>query len=375
MSTRVITVRASDDFAAAAAEAAEALSAGHLVGFATETVYGLGALATNREAMRRLRAIKSRPDGPFSVHLATPSDVKKYVAEISPRARWLMRRAWPGPATLLLATGGKLADEKLHARKGLFEELTVDGTIGLRCPDEPITQQMLAMVDGPVVAPSANLAGAASPKDAADVLHNLGGKIDLLVDSGPAKYGKDSSIVRIDGNDWTCLREGVYDERMLEQMMRRKIAFVCTGNTCRSPIAAGLAKKLLAERFGCKPGKLRSIGVEVVSAGLFAADGGHASPEAVQAAKLLKGVDISRHKSKKLTPELIKTCDMIFCMTSFHLEQVRRLAGATAATKNIYLLDSQREVPDPIGGGLEIYQETAGHIDRAIQQCMTEGIL
>ncbi|MCD4823557.1 MAG: threonylcarbamoyl-AMP synthase [Phycisphaerae bacterium] len=364
MGTRVITVRAAEDFSAAAAEGAAALQAGLLVGFATETVYGLGVLATDADALRRLRELKNRPTGPFGLYLADKSNIRRYVAEIPQRAAWLIERSWPGPVTVLLDTGGAFADDELHAAAGLFDVLTKDGVIGLRCPDEPVTRQMLAATKGPVIAASANPAGAPSPRNADEVLATLDGQIDLLIDSGPARYGKDSNMVLFNGQKYSCLRAGVFDEKKLEQMMTRKIAFVCTGNTCRSPIAAGLAKKLLAEQFNCAEDGLKDVGVEVISAGMFAAAGSGATNEAIKAAKGL-GADISRHVSKKMTAELIKTCDMVFCMTEFHLQEARRLAGGSDV--EIRLLDESLDVPDPIGGGLDVYSETAVHILRALE--------
>jgi L-threonylcarbamoyladenylate synthase len=374
MGTRVITVRPSEGSTAvgnAAREGAAALRAGKLVAFATETVYGLAALATEAEAMARLQKVKSRPDGPFSLHLAAAEGVGRYVADIPPRARWLMAKAWPGPVTLLLDTGGRLAEDALNRIPGLYRRLTSDGVIGLRCPDEPVARRMLAEIDGPVVAPSANPAGAPSPRCAEDVLQTLEGQIDLLIDSGPSRFGRDSSIVRVDGGGWTLLRKGVYDERMIGRCLRRKIGFVCTGNTCRSPLAAALGKKLLAERLGCPIGQLRANGVEVWSAGLFAATGVRATLEAVNAAKK-RGLDLSRHKSRKLTSDLIKSSDVVFCMTQTHLSEAKRLAGDSAA-KLCRLAD--RDLPDPLGGGDDVYNGAAEDIEQAIRRHMDLGVL
>ena len=374
MNTRVITVRSSrgNATAAAAKQGAEALKAGLLVAFATETVYGLGALATDRRAVARLRKLKSRPRGPFSVHVSGPDQVRRYVETIPPRAEWLMGKAWSGPVTLLLDTGGKFPDKKLQRVKGLYEELTSHDVIGLRCPDDPVAQRMLEQVPGAVIAPSANRRGGRSPRFAEDVLAALEGKIDLLIDSGPTRYGKDSSIVRIEGNDWKLMRQGVCDERMLGRYMRRKIAFVCTGNTCRSPMAAGLAKKHLAERFRCRVGQLRANGVEVLSAGLFASNSSRPTPEAVQAARQ-RGAYIARHKSRKITYDLIKSCDAVFCMTGLHVEGVKRLAGEAAGV--VFLLDKKQDIPDPIGGGQGTYEHTAEHIERALLGRIAEDTL
>jgi tRNA threonylcarbamoyl adenosine modification protein (Sua5/YciO/YrdC/YwlC family) len=371
MKTRVIKVRSDKDSPAAAAEAADALKQGLLVGFPTETVYGVAAAATSAAAMERLRELKSRPVRPFSVHIAQPQDAERYVRKVPAEARRLMTKGWPGPVTLLLPTGGELADPKLR-RAGLHEVLCRDDLIGLRCPEPPVTRTMLAAVDSPVVAPSANLAGRSSPRDPGEVLDSLDGRIDLLIDAGPTRYGKDSTIVRFDRDGWRIVRAGVYDERAVRGLLQRRILFVCTGNTCRSPIAAGLARKFLAERNGCEVSDLRKCGLEVLSAGLFAAEGGRASPEAVRAARELDA-DISRHRSRKVTTELINSADVILCMTSRHVAEICRMSPSAAGKTQ--RLDESADIVDPIGGGVEVYCRIAQNVQRALRNRLKEGLL
>lgn len=364
MSTRVLQVdRGKAGSVAKASEtAAEALRAGRLVGFATETVYGIAAVASRAETLARLRDLKSRPARPFSVHLGRPEDAFRYVRTVPLRAGWLMEQAWPGPVTLLLETGGELAEAGLGEVPGLHETLTHEGVIGLRCPDEPVAGAMLRAVAEPVVAPSANLAGEPSPRCAAEVLASLDGRIDLLIDSGPSRYGTDSSIVRFRGEDWEVLRAGVYDERMLDRMMRRKVAFVCTGNTCRSPLAEGLARKLAAERLGCDESELSQRGLEIVSAGLFAGPGASATPEARRAARGLGG-EISSHRSRRATVDMLQSCDRVYGMTAMH---VQAIVDMGVPPERVALLTGQDEVPDPIGGTDATYEQTARHIQASL---------
>lgn len=370
MATRVIKVPDDMDVASAAEQGAAALCQGLLVGFPTETVYGVAAVATLPKAMGRLRELKARPKRPFSVHLGRPQDAGRYVQPMPPAARRLIEKAWPGPVTLLVATGGSLADARLRRRAGLYERLCHEGVIGLRCPDEPVAQAMLCRLDQPVVAPSANRARGPSPRTAEDVLAALDGQIDLLIDAGPARYGRDSTVVRCQGRDWTVVREGVYGAAAIGRLMRRTVLFVCTGNTCRSPMAAGLAKKLLAERLGCKVRDLPRKGYKVLSAGAFGTDGARASPEAVKAAGEL-GADISRHRSRRLTKELIRRADLVFCMTDSHVETAVRLAPE--AKGKLRRLDPQGAVPDPIGGGAALYRRVARQIDKALRNALAEG--
>ena len=370
MSTRVIKVAGAKEIPSAARRGAKAIRAGKLVAFATETVYGLAAAADRPEAMERLREIKDRPNRPFTVHLPAPAAVARYVHPSPPEACRLISRAWPGPVTLLLETGGKLAEDGLD-RAGLHDVLCSGGVIGLRCPDEPTAAATLSAVSAPVVAASANLAGGPSPRTAADVLAALDGRIDLVIDSGPARLGADSTIVRFGPGGWEIVRSGPWDEQAVRKAIRRRIVFVCTGNTCRSPMAGGLAKRILAEMHGCRVGELRSRGIEVSTAGVFSGAGARATPQAVQAAKAL-GADISRHRSKPVSDELIGSADVVFCMTQGHVTQVRHAVPSAAG--KVKRLDSRRDISDPIGGGLEIYLQTARQIADAVRERLSKGI-
>lgn len=363
MSTRVIRVLNRKQATHAGREGASALKEGKLVGFPTETVYGVAACADNPKTMERLRELKSRPTRPFSVHLGSPADAGRYVRHMPAMAARLIERSWPGPLTLVVPTGGSLADERLQ-KAGLHDVLCQDGLIGLRCPAEASATAMLSAVDSPVVAPSANLAGAPSPYDAADVLSAFGGRIDLLIDAGRTRFARDSTIIECRGDRWKVLREGVLDAAAIRELLYRRFLFVCTGNTCRSPMAAALAKKVLAERRGQPWPQLRRSGMSVLSAGLSAAEGNPVTQEAVDTLRE-NHVDIAHHRSRKLTPELIASSDMVFCMTDEQVDAARRLVPLAAG--RIERLDPSGPIEDPIGGGPAEYRRAARQIEQALR--------
>jgi tRNA threonylcarbamoyl adenosine modification protein (Sua5/YciO/YrdC/YwlC family) len=332
------------DLAAAAREAADALRAGKLVAFGTETVYGLGALASLPEAEAALRELKGRPDAPFSLAIASAAAAERYVEFVPLTARWAMERCWPGPVTVLLPAGA--------------------GLVGLRCPDHEMALAILDCVDEPVLLPSANLAGGPSAKCGADVIAGLGDRIPLLIDTGPGQDGQDSTIVRFDrGGRWEIVRKGTADAKTITQAVSRRILFVCTGNTCRSPMAEGICKTMLASQLDCSVGELASRGVEVISCGTSAWGGAAATPEAVDAAGD-SGSDITSHRSQNLTKELIIGADMVWCMGESHVDEATRIAPK--ASNRIELLDRGGSISDPIGCGGSVYRKTARQIAGAI---------
>jgi protein-tyrosine phosphatase len=369
MGTEVIKVTADAGFVEAVRVASEALLRGGLVAFPTETVYGVGARADLPDAMARLRELKSRTDGkPFTVHVAQRRDVDQYVPGLSGLAERLVRKAFPGPLTLLL-TADLVGARVLEGRDPrVADELASDGVIGVRCPDDPVASRILAAVPHPVVASSANLAGQSPPYSGDAALDDLDGRVDVLIDTGGTRYAKASTIVRVDGDRYEIVREGVYEERMIRQWALLRILFVCTGNTCRSPMAAAIARRLLAERIGCHPDDLEARGIVLESAGTFGGAGAASEHAVTVVAK--RGGDLSDHRSRALSPEMLRSADHVFAMTRAHRDAALSMEPSVA--DRVSVLAGDMDINDPAGGSLQDYQAAADAIERALRVRLEE---
>jgi L-threonylcarbamoyladenylate synthase len=203
---------------AAVADAARVLRKGGLVAFPTETVYGLGADARNPDALRRLYAVKARPAShPVIVHLAAgPSHqelLAPWAAEVPAAALALAAACWPGPLTLVVPRSGSVPTEVTGGRD----------TVGLRVPDQPVAQQLLARFGGGVAAPSANRFGRVSPTTAEHVRADLGADVDRVLDGGPCRVGVESTVVDCSDGPPVILRLGGVTRERVEAVVGRPV--------------------------------------------------------------------------------------------------------------------------------------------------------
>ncbi len=182
--------------------AADLLRAGELVAFPTETVYGLGADASNPRAVARIFAAKGRPaDHPLIVHLPDSGHLHRWAVDIPGAAHKLAAAFWPGPLTLILKRHPAVSDAITGGQH----------TVGLRVPNHPLALQLLREFDGGVAAPSANRFGHVSPTTAAHVREELGTAVALILDGGPCAVGIESTILDLSGTQARILRPGMLD--------------------------------------------------------------------------------------------------------------------------------------------------------------------
>jgi len=364
--TKVIKLDAGNIDAAKISEAAGIIDAGGLVAFPTETVYGI-ACRVKRDSLRKLDELKGRSaDKYYTLHISSKEQVEKYVPAIGLRAGKLIRNVWPGPVTIVFEMStGDLEKQRKKLDREVFENLYRDDSIGIRCPDNPIASGLLEATSNPIVAPSANLAGEQPAVDAGQVLERFNGLIDLVLDGGKCKYGKSSTVVRIDKNGLEILRQGAFPQSQLLESAMVKFLFVCTGNSCRSPMAEGMFKKYLAEKLSCTLDRLEEKGYKVSSAGTMGLAGLAASPEATRACAI-RGIDIGRHRSAALSPNLLEESDLIFVLARVHRDAVIEISPQAA--EKCLLLAQEKDIADPIGQTQQVYDKCAELIEQAIKK-------
>ncbi|MEG1988310.1 MAG: L-threonylcarbamoyladenylate synthase [Oscillibacter sp.] len=208
------------------AAAAQILREGGLVGIPTETVYGLGANGLDEKAVGRIFEAKGRPqDNPLILHVTGAQWLPRYCEDIPPIAYVLARKFWPGPLTMILK------------RRPCVPDATTAGldTVAMRCPDHPVTLAIIREAGIPIAAPSANTSGRPSCTTAADVMEDMGGKIEAVVDGGPCSVGVESTILDLTCTPPRLLRPGGLPLEELEQL----IGPIEMDRAVNAPLAAG----------------------------------------------------------------------------------------------------------------------------------------
>lgn len=216
MERMIINVEKNVDNSENYPQAVDLLNNGEVVAFPTETVYGLGAIATDDQAVKKIFAAKGRPsDNPLIVHIGTVEELALYIEHMPSVAKLCMDAFWPGPLTLVM-----------DAKKGVLAPSVTAGlqTVGIRMPDHPVALGLLRALGKPLAAPSANLSGKPSPTKAEHVIEDLAGRISAVVDGGATGIGLESTVLDVTLSPPVILRPGGVTREMLEEVIGAVLA-------------------------------------------------------------------------------------------------------------------------------------------------------
>ncbi|MGL4464604.1 MAG: Sua5/YciO/YrdC/YwlC family protein [Planctomycetia bacterium] len=351
---------------AAARTTAAMLADGGVVLVPTGSRYALAV--DPRHAAAAARALASADGVAPALAFDGPDDLLDFAPNLGRVGRRLIERCLPGPVVFLVDAAAIRwpVDPKsaisTTAREAVVRPDAADRPwVRLTAPAHDLPGFVVRRLGGPVL-----LVGDWSTLDA---LNQEKVAADLVVDDGPPRFPAGDTEVRLDGDGYVVVAEGVVSAGRLRRSAGEVVTFVCTGNTCRSPMAEALFKRKMADRLGCDAADLPDHGVIVLSAGTSAPAG---APAAEQAAEVVRrhGASLADHATQPLSEELLRHSDRILTMTRDHLAVVRR-AWPEAAPR-ARLLCGASDLPDPVGGPLEEYEACADMIARHLDPLVDE---
>jgi len=338
------------------------LRQGQLVVMPTDAGLELAASALQGEAVRALAALEGRIDAP-TLALSQPAEIWDWLPYLRGAGYRLARHFWPGPLTLLARAG--LSQGLWPRLPRLTQDILVTSAgMPFRVPRLACELPWPAGEAGPIVV--APIAASASELATMPWVDQVG----LVVTSAAPEPPRVPSWVELQESSWRLVKTGAITQDEIQETAPCRILFVCTGNTCRSPLAAALCRKLLADRIGCAQPELPGRGFLVQSAGLAAILGAEATPEVVAIAAE-QGADLGDHRSQALGLEMLAWADHLLTMTQGHLRLLESLELDVGPRPRL-LSPRGDDVDDPLGGGPEVYQACADQLLACLRERLPE---
>ena len=362
MPPTVINLNESEDIRDVVHRVVQSLAEGSIVGVPTESNYCFVAAGTCETAVEKACALADdyHNEPKLTIAIKSCDEATDWVPDMQPLATRFARQCWPGPLAMVLAD---------NHPDGLVKQLPVsiqpyvlrDARIRLRAPRHRILQDCMRLFAGPVVL--AEFGGSPdSPTTVMDLMSRCEehDKSMLFLDDGIQPLHEPVSTIEICDTGYRVIRGNTLSHEDLQRFARLKILFICTGNTCRSPMAEVLLRKHIAQRLHCSMNDIRKSGVEVQSAGISAWGGSPASEKAIHAMQQI-GIDLYGHTSQPLTEKLLQEAEIVWTMTASHRSTI--LAQFPNFTDRVHMLSPRnQDVLDPFGGTQEAYNQCAQQI-------------
>lgn len=344
------------------------LAMGGVVVVPTDTTYVAVGLLDHIDSVKKLRQLQESHyhDQPV-LYVRDFHEGSEWLSSPSLVVNRLMRRCWPGPLTVV---GNASEATNAGLPPDLAEFLIHDGGLAVRSPAHLLPLNLIVRTGQPLVGlPLQTSNGPVFDEislESCDLTC-----CDFIIRDSQSHFQAPETVIRIEGDSYRLIREGVIGIPSLSSLSPCVILFVCTGNTCRSPMAEILCKKVLAQRLQCTPDQLSQKGYVVLSAGLAANPGSSANPNAMEAVGYHQ-MDLTMHRSQPITAELLRHADHVFTMTRSHRDALESAARGLPIPSLQLLSPDNEDIPDPIGGTAEVYQQCATQILRFLEQRIEE---